>query len=171
MAAAPDEKRVPEQEPGGPMWLGSVARRGGAETHGAGWTEEKESDEAQPRWLGSVARREGTKTDGDGWAEPGPEGPRWLGSVARRGDTKHLKEKEGSGAPVKSLYLVDIEGGGSEASEASAAPQDIGWEGSGGRARLNHEHESSLSEPLDEVGERRERYVIGALGMRLRIVA
>ena len=153
-----------------PRWLGSVARRGDPQAHGAGWSGKDEEDAAQPRWLGSVARREGSHTSGAGWVDPEEaEKPRWLGSVARRGDQRHLAERaESDGGSAQSLYLVDLEAKGESTGEQSAETPASEWQGSGGRARLNEAREP---EPVDEVGERRTRYVVGALGMRLRVVA
>jgi hypothetical protein len=151
MATAPKRNSSNEQEPEGPRWLGSVARRGG-----------------------------GLHTSGDGWVEPEQtEKPRWLGSVARRGERIGATEKaepgDGSAHP---LYLVDLESKSEDAGEESKRPSSEDWQGSGARALLNEKLATEpevIPEPPqfeDELGERRNtRFVVGALGMRLRVVA
>ena len=99
MTATPDRDFASNRDFEGPRWLGSVARRGLAQQHGVGWTEEEvDGEDARPIWLGSVARREGTRSDDSGWVDPEEaERPKWLGSVARRGDS------------ARSLVLIDME--------------------------------------------------------------
>lgn len=179
MAAAPENDSLHDREPDEPLWLGSALRRGEAEMRGDGWTGEE--GEAQPRWLGSVARRDGSQTEGAGWVEPErSEARHWLGSVARRGgQLPAVETPETGGDSVRPLYLVDIEPGsesdakGAEQSEAAGS-----WQGSSTRARLEEARQTepeTASEPppsVDELGERREgRYVVGTLGMPLRVVA
>jgi hypothetical protein len=139
-----------------------------------------EQDPSAPVWLGSVVRREGTQTSGDGWVEPEQvEKPRWLGSVARRGDHGEATERTDSGGePVHSLYLVDMDGESESTGEEPAEQSSGDWDGSSARARLDDERESEpeevieLFEPGDELdGRRKTRYVVGELGMRLRVVA
>lgn len=110
MATAPDTSFPSDLNPESPRWLGSTLRRGLAQEHGAGWTEnEVDEEEARPKWLGSVARREGRRGDDEsGWVDPEEaERPIWLGSVVRRGDS------------ARSLVLIDM---GDEPSEP--APKD-----------------------------------------------
>ena len=160
-----------------------MKRRGAAEARGDGWKEKEGEDAAQPRWLGSLARRNDAdaQTGGAGWADPEePEGPRWLGSMARLGEKFPAIERPAPGGdPARSLYLVDVEPG-SDSVEIDAQQQNApaAWQGSGSRACLNEVHQTepefAPEPPLpgDELGERREgRYVVGALGMRLRVVA
>ncbi|GEM_PF-1048682 len=110
MATAPDTSFPSDLNPESPRWLGSTLRRGLAQEHGAGWTEnEVDEEEARPKWLGSVARREGRRGgDESGWVDPEEaERPIWLGSMVRRGDS------------ARSLVLIDM---GDEPSEP--APKD-----------------------------------------------
>ena len=81
---------------------------------------------------------------------------------------------EPGGGSAQSLYLVDLESKAESAGEQPAETLTSGWQGSGERARLNEAREpkpETAPELGDEVGERRTRYVVGALGMRLRVVA
>jgi len=175
MASAPELNPSREQEPAASPWLGSAARRGDAQAHGEGWTGNEGGDAEQTRWLGSVARREGSHTGGAGWVDPEQdERPRWVGSVARRGNREETTEKaESGGSSAQSLYLVDLEPKSEDAGEESEEQSRGSWQGSGGRARLNEARAafSKPFEPGDELGERRARYVVGELGMRLRVVA
>lgn len=137
-------------------------------------------DAQQPRWLGSIKRREGSRSEGAGWSEPEQEeGPRWLGSVARRGGQWPATETaEPSGDTGKSLYLVDLESKGEAAASEQTPKEPAQWQGSADRVRLG---EVRLAEPPespppaqpgDELDERRQtRYVVGELGMTLRVVA
>jgi len=176
MAMAPELDPSREQEPVASPRLGSVARRGDAQAHGGGWEGNEREDTEKPRWLGSLVRREGSQTSGAGWVEPEEaERPRWVGSVARRGDQTQPPEKaEPSDDSVHSLSLVELESE-NEATGSEPAEQESSadWRGSGGRARLNEVREvlPEPFEPDDEFGERRTRYVVGELGMSLRVVA
>jgi hypothetical protein len=64
----------------GPLWLGSVARRGSGRS-GVGWHEP--TDDGAPRWLGSVARREGRQQEPPPFEARDSTVPAWLGSKAR----------------------------------------------------------------------------------------
>jgi hypothetical protein len=176
MASAPGLDPLREPAPAVSPWLGSAARRGDAQAHGKGWEGNQREDADKPHWLGSVGRREGSQTGGAGWVDPEQaERPRWVGSIARRGDqtqaTEKVKPDDGS---VHSLYLVDLESENeATGSEQAERESSADWQGSGGRARLNEVREAvpELFEPEDELGERRTRYVVGELGMSLRVVA
>jgi len=139
-----------------------------------------EQDPAAPRWLGSVVRREGAQTSGAGWVEPEEaERPRWVGSVARRGDHGQTTERtDSSGGSAQSLYLVDLDAESESTGEEPGEQSPEEWQGSGDRARLDDERAPEpeevieLLQPDDEIGERRKtRYVMGELGMSLRVVA
>jgi hypothetical protein len=178
---APHNKPLHGGESAAPRWLGSVARREGSRTTGDGWTEKEAGDAPQPRWLGSVARRDGSRTVGSGWSErEQAEGPRWLGSVTRRGEQRSAVERpRPDGEFTHPLHLVDTPPTSApSAVEPEQPAEPVSWQGSGGRARLNEvrQVEPEIAPdppmPIDELGERREgRYVVGALGMRLRVVA
>lgn len=165
---APETVPSRDQDLAAPLWLEPAVGNGEAQV--------REEGSEQPRWLGSVARRGGSQTGGAGWVEPEQtERPRWVGSVARRGGQTQATEKAEAGDDsVHSLYLVDLESENeATGSEQAERESSADWQGSGGRARLNEAREAVPEpfEPGDELGERRIRYVIGALGMRLRVVA
>ena len=158
MAAAPDKDFPSDPNLEGPLWLGSMARRGVAEEHGAGWSEDGfDGEDARPKWLGSVARREGTRSDDSGWVDPEEaERPRWLGSAARRG------------VSARSLVLIDMETEPLEqaSQEVTETPQEM----------TNSTPAPELKEILrpsrstDELEERRQpKGVSGELGMHLRV--
>jgi SLT domain-containing protein len=161
MAAAPDKNFPLDENHEGPLWLGSMARRGAAQEHGAGWKEDEideiGGEDARPKWLGSVARREGTRSDDSGWVDPEEaERPRWLGSAARRG------------VSARSLVLIDMETEPLEqaSQEVTETPQEM----------KNPTPAPELKEILrpsqstDELEERRQpKGVSGELGMHLRV--
>lgn len=139
-----------------------------------------EQDSAAPLWLGSLVRRDGTQSHGVGWVEPEEaERPLWVGSVARRGNRGEPTERtDSSDGSTHSLYLVDLAGESESTGDAPGEQPSGDWTGSDSRARLDDERESEpeevieLLQPGDELGERRNtKYVVGALGMRLRVVA
>jgi hypothetical protein len=168
MTGAPEADSSHDQDLAAPLWLEPSV--------GNGEAQEREEGSEHPRWLGSVARRDGAQTGGAGWVEPEQtERPRWVGSVARRGGQTHATEKaESDDQSVHSLYLVDLESGNEATGSEQVKRESLAdWQGSGGRARLNEAREAvpELFGPGDELGERRTRYVVGALGMRLRVVA
>jgi hypothetical protein len=183
MTAAPDSNSScdePIEE--SPRWLGSAARRGLATASGSGWTERNEEDGEHPRWLGSVARRGGSQATGTGWVEPEhADGRRWLGSAARRGDRVQVTESAGAReGSSNSLYLIDLDAKNEPgAAEEVAALTTVSWEGSGARAG----HDEVSPPPAEEDGspapepetepkdERPEKYVVGELGMRIRVAA
>jgi len=167
MATAPDTDFPLDPNPESPRWLGSMARRGLAQEHGAGWTEnEVDGEGARPKWLGSVARREGTRGDDPGWVDPEEtekaERPMWTGSVARRGDS------------ARSLVLIDM--------EADTEPSE---QATGKAGETPREAENSIattdtgpglkeilkpSQSADESKESREpKGAAGDLGMHLRV--
>jgi hypothetical protein len=158
MAAAPDKNFPLDENHEGPLWLGSMVRRGVAQEHGVGWDEnELHGEDARPKWLGSVERREGTRSDGSGWVDPEEaERPRWLGSAARRG------------VSARSLVLIDMETEPLEqaSQEVAETPQEM----------KNSTPAPGLKEILrpsqstDELEERRQpKGVSGELGMHLRV--
>jgi len=138
-----------------------------------------EQEQPTPLWLGSVVRREDPQTKGDGWVEPAQaEKPLWLGSLARRGNHGEATERKDSGVgSVHSLYLVDLDGESESTGEEPVEQPSGDWDGSGGRARLDDDRESEPEEVIelfelgDDLDGRRTRYVVGELGMRLRVVA
>lgn len=157
MTAAPDKDSPLDREPEGPRWLGSVARRGLAQAHGAGWTEGDSEEEARPLWLGSIARREGTRNEDGGWVDPEEaERPKWLGSVARRGD------------PARSLVLIDMESTSIEeapekAEENTTPPADTS------PALKETLKPSQTADELDE--RRKSQEAAGELGLHLRVAS
>jgi len=159
MAAAPDKDFPSDPNLEGPLWLGSMARRGVAEEHGAGWSEDGfDGEEARPKWLGSVARREGTRCEDSGWVDPEEaERPRWLGSLARRG------------VAARSLVLIDMET--EPVSEQSAeAPQKTDSPSAPADPVPGLKEILNPSQPADELDERRQpKGVAGELGMHLRV--
>ena len=162
MAATPDKDFTPDRSPESPRWLGSMARRGLAQEHGAGWAEDEvHGEEARPKWLGSVARREGTRGDDSGWVDPEEaERPKWLGSVARRGDS------------ARSLVLIDMETEPSEQVPEKAAETPLGAENPTPIAGSDSGPKELLkpSQPADELDDRRQpNGVAGDLGMHLRV--
>jgi hypothetical protein len=161
MAATPEKDSPRDRNPESPRWLGSVARRGLAESHGAGWTEFEDGEGERPKWLGSVARREGSRTSGDGWVEADKvEQPKWLGSVARRG------------ASPRSLVLIDMETTSTEQTreETSETPQEAENPGATVVSGTVSEASSTQPEPIDELDDRRQtRVVAGEIGMHLRV--
>jgi len=159
MAAAPNTDFPHDQNPEAPRWLGSIARRGLAQEHGVGWSEDKvDGEEARPKWLGSVARREGTHGDDSGWVDPEEaERPKWLGSVARRG------------VSARSLVLIDMETepSGQASKETAQVPQDAE---SPTTPAPDLKEILRPSQPADELEERRQpEAVSGELGMHLRV--
>ncbi|MGA9762430.1 MAG: hypothetical protein WBQ14_08410 [Gaiellaceae bacterium] len=158
MAAAPDKNFPLDADHEGPLWLGSMARRGAAPEHGAGWREDEfDGEDARPKWLGSVARREGTRPDGSGWVNPEEtERPKWLGSVARRG------------VAARSLVLIDMETGPLEqASQEEAQTAQV--EENPTTPAPGLKEILKPSQPTDELEERRQPKVSGELGMHLRV--
>jgi len=161
MAAAPDKDFPSDPNLEGPLWLGSMARRGVAQEHGAGWSEDGfDGEDARPKWLGSVARREGTRGDDSGWVDPEEaERPKWLGSVARRGD-------------ARSLVLIDMETEPSEQAPETAAgtSQDAATPVAPVASSPELKEILRPSHPADELEERREpKGISGDLGMHLRV--
>ena len=158
MTATPDRDFASSGDFEGPRWLGSVARRGLAQQHGVGWTEEEvDGEDARPRWLGSVARREGTRSDDPGWVDPEEvERPKWLGSVARRGDS------------ARSLVLIDMETEPSEQvpeeTAATAQETETPTSPAGSSPPLKE-----ILTPSQEAGESEEHRDAGDLGMHLRV--
>jgi len=152
MATTPETDSPRDQDPESPRWVGSAARRGLAQSRGAGWDESEDGEEARPKWLGSVTRREGSHASGDGWVESDQgEQLRWLGSAARRG------------VSPRSLVLIDMETAPIEQAreETPKTPQ---------RAGTVPEASPEPSEPSDELDERRQtRVVAGEIGMHLRV--
>jgi len=156
MTAAPDKDFPSDSNLEGPLWLGSMARRGVAEEHGAGWSEDGfDGEDARPKWLGSVARRDGTRGDDSGWVDPEEtERPKWLGSVARRG------------VSARSLVLIDMET--EPVSEQSAETPQKADSPSAPAPGLKEI--LMPSQPADELDERRQpKGVAGELGMHLRV--
>jgi SLT domain-containing protein len=162
MAAAPDKNFPLDENHEGPLWLGSMARRGAAQEHGAGWKEDEideiDGEDARPKWLGSVARREGSRSDDSGWVDPEEaERPAWLGSAARRG------------VAARSLVLIDMETEPSEpaSSESAQIPQEAQSYATPapGLAEI-----LKPSQSADELEERRQpNAASGELGMHLRV--
>jgi hypothetical protein len=180
MAVTPEPDSSLDQDLAAPLWLESTVRPGEVQERGEDSLGKEGEDAVQPLWLGSVVRRDGSQTSGAGWVEPEhAERPRWVGSVARRGDQTQATEKgEPGDDSVHSLYLVDLESENEVTNDEQAERESSAdWQGSGGRARLNEAREvepEAVLEPFasgDELGERRTRYVVGALGMSLRVVA
>jgi hypothetical protein len=161
MATAPESDTPRDQDQESPRWLGSVARRGLAQSHGAGWTESADEDAARPQWLGSVARREGSRTGGDGWVESDQvEQPKWLGSIARRG------------ASPRSLVLIDMETAPAKQTgkETPEAPQAVESCSASAGSGTVPETSSKLAKLNDELDDRRQtRVVAGEIGMQLRV--
>jgi hypothetical protein len=156
MAAAPDKNFPLDENHEGPLWLGSMARRGAAPEHGAGWKEDEideiDGEDARPKWLGSIARREGSRSDESGWVDPEEaERPAWLGSAARRG------------VAARSLVLIDME---TEPSElASSESAQISATPAPGLTEI-----LKPSQSADELEERRQPDAAsGELGMHLRV--
>ena len=162
MATAPDTDFPPDRNPGSPRWLGSAARRGLAQKHGAGWTEDVvDGEEVRPKWLGSVARREGSRGHDSGWVEPEEaERPKWLGSLARRGDF------------ARSLVLIDMESEPSELApeQTAAIPQEAENPTTPDGSGTGLTEILKPVQPPDELEERREPTgASGELGMHLRV--
>jgi hypothetical protein len=164
MTAEPNTDYPSDRDPESPRWLGSVARRGLAQEHGAGWKEEElDGEGAQPKWLGSVARREGNRSDDPGWVDPEEaERPKWLGSVARRGDS------------ARSLVLIDM---GAEPSEetpekTAETPQEAENPSTTGDSSPGLKETLALPKPADELDERQQpQSIFGDLGLHLRIAS
>ena len=161
MAAAPDKDFPSDPNLEGPLWLGSMARRGVAQEHGAGWSEDGfDGEDARPKWLGSVARREGTRGDDSGWVDPEEaERPKWLGSVARRGD-------------ARSLVLIDMETEPSEQApgKASETPQGAETPATPADSSPGLAEILKPSQSADELEERRQSQIAaGELGLHLRV--
>jgi hypothetical protein len=162
MTATPDTDFPPDQNPESPRWLGSIARRGLAEAHGAEWREEYfDGEDARPKWLGSVARREGTCGDDSGWVDPEEaERPKWLGSAARRG------------VSARSLVLIDMDPEPVEQAPEKIAETPQGAENPAPPADPAPGLKEILkpSQLADQLEERRQpNAVSGELGMQLRV--
>jgi len=139
-----------------------MARRGLAQDHGAGWSEDEVDEEgARPKWLGSVARREGVRSDDPGWVDPEEaERPNWLGSVARRGDS------------ARSLVLIDMETEPSEQApeKASETPQGAETPATPADSSPGLAEILKPSQSADELEERRQSQIAaGELGLHLRV--
>jgi hypothetical protein len=163
MTTAPDTNFPPDRDPEAPRWLGSTVRRGLAQEHGAGWTEnEVHEEEARPKWLGSVARREGSRGGGESrWVDPEEaERPIWLGSVARRGDS------------ARSLVLIDMEDEPSEpaSKEPTETPQAEANPSTTADSSPGLKEILKPPQATDELVERRQpKGASGDLGMHLRV--
>jgi hypothetical protein len=183
MASVPNTNSSPDApNTRPPRWLGSAARRGQTRiVESGGWTG-SESEPDKSRWLGSAARRDPTRVVGSGWAEPDREDtPRWLGSTARRGDraqATETAETNGADHHSRSLFLVDLDATPSSTpSDEPAVATPAGFEGSDDDAldrAVQMTGETGLSVSASRVGTEAEQpghYVVGALGMPLRVAA
>jgi hypothetical protein len=120
------------------------------------------------RWLGSAARRGDARPPGAGWIEPEDEDrPHWLGSAARRGSRQTIETTEAAEAKTHPLFPVDI--GAKEETAASSSA----WEGLSERARAGDSRAEEQNPELERERANPDpaKYVVGELGMRLRVAA